>query len=79
MKMTLEESEALFKALKAGKAKARATIARLVADGEDPFVAKEAVFHALGGGDIRQEGNDGKMYYYHSGKSVEEVDQLMQE
>lgn len=79
MKLTQEERKAIFAGLKTGKVKARAAVALLVADGTAPFFAEEKVFHALGGGDTRQEGKDGKMYYTDSGKSVEEVDRLMDE
>lgn len=77
--MTIEETNAILIQVKQGALSAQQAISRLVAGGMKAFTANNRVFITLGGDDIIVTGKDGVARYDYSGKSVEEVDRLMEQ
>ena len=75
--MTNDEIELILGRAARGELLASAAIAQLVAGDVTPGEAEQAVFLALGGGDLVEIGADGLERYTHSGKLVTEVEAEM--
>lgn len=71
--MTPQELDAILERVARGELGARSAIAQLIAGGEDQVEAEQAVFIALGGGDLVDTDERGRDRYVHSGKLVREV------
>ena len=70
--MNTSELDQLLRSITDGKTPAREAIRHLVAAGHDQDLATELVFIALGGGDVIEEGADGRERYP-SGRLVADV------
>ena len=76
--MTPDEMDGILERVARGDLGARAAMAQLIAGGEDRVEAEQAVFLALGGGDVVDTDEQGRDRFVHSGKLVREVNEAMQ-